>query len=234
MDPDAPERGKLRPPGRPATNRSTPLDRDDIVRTAHGIVRDRGLAALSMRALGDALGVTPMAIYHHVGNKPALVQLLVDDVWAQVADALDPAADDLVELVVDICRTTRRVWLANIELANLALAVAPADQNLVDTATLTGAILEAAEFPDAGLAFSAALTFTMGSIATAANRRTSSAYFGRDPDDVLASSLALLDDAGASPTARAIVEARFDAAEDANFEPSLRALLRGLLGDPTG
>ena len=74
---------------RPATtspSTSTPARRrrdlsvDEIVDRAIEILRDGGEAALSMRRVADACGVTPMAIYHHVGNKEELLNLTVDRV----------------------------------------------------------------------------------------------------------------------------------------------------------
>src|SRR5271157_1026364 len=51
---------------------SAALTREKIVKAAVRIVDRDGLAALSMRRLGAALGVDPMAIYYHLPNKAAL------------------------------------------------------------------------------------------------------------------------------------------------------------------
>jgi len=55
-----------------------PLTRDRIFAAALEIIDHEGLAALSMRRLGAALGVEAMAIYHHVPNKDALLAGVVD------------------------------------------------------------------------------------------------------------------------------------------------------------
>lgn len=60
------------------------LTRERIVSAALSIVDCDGLAALSMRRLGAALGVDPMAIYHHVPNKAALYDALVEAVMAEM------------------------------------------------------------------------------------------------------------------------------------------------------
>lgn len=57
---------------------SQALTRDEIVDTALRIVDADGLSALTMRRLGDALGVDPMMIYRHVRNKEALLNLTVE------------------------------------------------------------------------------------------------------------------------------------------------------------
>lgn len=56
--------------------RTEALTVEAIVGAAAALVAEHGLAALSMRRLGDALGVDPMAVYHHVPNKRALLSLL--------------------------------------------------------------------------------------------------------------------------------------------------------------
>src|SRR5262252_4365394 len=50
-----------------------PLSRERILEAALEIVDREGLAALSMRRLGDALGVEAMSLYNHVPNKAALL-----------------------------------------------------------------------------------------------------------------------------------------------------------------
>ena len=64
---------------------SEPLGRQDVVDAAMRIIGARGLEALSMRALAVELGVTPMALYHHVPNKEGLLQLVADAVIEGVA-----------------------------------------------------------------------------------------------------------------------------------------------------
>jgi len=45
---------------------------------------DNGIASLSMRKLGDALGVEAMSLYHHVANKDALLDGMVDLVFGEI------------------------------------------------------------------------------------------------------------------------------------------------------
>ena len=59
----------------------TPLTVDRIFETALAIVDQDSLDALSMRRLAKALDVDPMAIYHHVPNKEALLHGLVGRVF---------------------------------------------------------------------------------------------------------------------------------------------------------
>ena len=55
-----------------------PLARERIVAAAIRIIDDEGLEALSMRRLGSALGVNPMAAYYYVPNKAALYDLVLE------------------------------------------------------------------------------------------------------------------------------------------------------------
>lgn len=64
--------------------RTPPLTLPEIVAGAVALTAEHGLDALSMRAVAAELGVTPMALYHHVGDKDALVRLVADAVVAAV------------------------------------------------------------------------------------------------------------------------------------------------------
>jgi TetR/AcrR family tetracycline transcriptional repressor len=55
-----------------------PLDKDRITATALALLDKRGLPGFTIRALSGALGVSPMALYHHVHNKAELAALIVD------------------------------------------------------------------------------------------------------------------------------------------------------------
>lgn len=67
----------------------SPLTRDRILNAALALADAEGLAALTMRRLGDALGVEAMSLYNHVANKERILDGLVDLVFAEVA--LPPA-----------------------------------------------------------------------------------------------------------------------------------------------
>jgi AcrR family transcriptional regulator len=58
---------------------------EDIQDAAHRIAVAEGLDAISMRKVADAVGVWPTALYHHVGDKDRLVELVLDAVLAEVA-----------------------------------------------------------------------------------------------------------------------------------------------------
>lgn len=66
----------------PAANPA--LSRDEIARVALEFGSREGFDQLSMRSLARVLGVTPMALYHHVADKQDLLSILVDEVLAPV------------------------------------------------------------------------------------------------------------------------------------------------------
>ncbi|MFJ9853706.1 TetR/AcrR family transcriptional regulator C-terminal domain-containing protein [Streptomyces sp. NPDC101150] len=66
------------------------LSRALVLDTALELVDREGLRGLSMRRLGGALGVEAMTLYHYVPNKEALLDGLVERVFAE---ALPPAAE---------------------------------------------------------------------------------------------------------------------------------------------
>ena len=57
-----------------------PLTKDRVLEKAIALADRDGIEALSMRKLGQALGVEAMSLYNHVGNKGELVAAMVDSV----------------------------------------------------------------------------------------------------------------------------------------------------------
>ena len=64
--------------------RRDPLTRDRVLQAAVAFADEHGLAALTMRKLGQALGVEAMSLYNHVSNKDELLDGMVDLVFAEV------------------------------------------------------------------------------------------------------------------------------------------------------
>lgn len=60
------------------------MSRDEIVDAALALVRTEGVGAVTMRRLADLIGVTPMALYHHVPNKSVLLDLVVEQVGVDI------------------------------------------------------------------------------------------------------------------------------------------------------
>jgi AcrR family transcriptional regulator len=58
--------------------------KEQIVRAALDIADDRGLAAVSMRAVAARVGVTAMALYRHVGSKEELLDGVLELLLAEL------------------------------------------------------------------------------------------------------------------------------------------------------
>src|SRR3954465_15348638 len=61
-----------------------PLSRERVLATAVALADESGLESLSMRKLGQALGVEAMSLYNHVAGKEALLDGMVDLVFAEI------------------------------------------------------------------------------------------------------------------------------------------------------
>lgn len=58
--------------------------RDRILAEAMALADERGLDAVTMRAVAERVGVTPMALYPHVGGKQALLDGLLERLLAEL------------------------------------------------------------------------------------------------------------------------------------------------------
>jgi AcrR family transcriptional regulator len=70
----------------PSKDGREPLTREKIVEKAVELLDAGGIEALSMRRLGEALGVEAMALYHHFPNKEAIL----DGVAAHIIEEAGP------------------------------------------------------------------------------------------------------------------------------------------------
>ena len=60
------------------------LSRERVLCAAVAFADERGIDALTMRKLGEALGVEAMSLYNHVANKDELLDGMVDIVFGEV------------------------------------------------------------------------------------------------------------------------------------------------------
>ena len=71
-------------PTKPALTPRIPLSRERVLLAAVALADESGLGTLSMRKLGDALGVEAMSLYNHVANKDELLDGMVDLVFGEI------------------------------------------------------------------------------------------------------------------------------------------------------
>lgn len=81
-----PEKPQQKPPQKTQVKRD-PLTRERILRTALSIVDREGLGAISMRRLGEELGVEAMSLYNHVDSKAAILDGLFEVVLSELPPA---------------------------------------------------------------------------------------------------------------------------------------------------
>lgn len=68
----------------PGVRLRSALSRDLILRAAIALADDSGLAALSMRTLGEKLDVKAMSLYNHVANKDDVIGGMVDIIMSEI------------------------------------------------------------------------------------------------------------------------------------------------------
>ena len=64
--------------------RRSRLTRERVLQAAMGLADAGGIESLTMRRLGEELGVGPMALYRHVANKDDLIDAMVDIVFVEI------------------------------------------------------------------------------------------------------------------------------------------------------
>lgn len=107
-------KAKLRPWAKVQPKTPRPgLTRDAIISMALEIVDKEGLKALSMRHLGSALEVDPMAVYYHIPNKLALLDALVEAVMGEIDLTLDDPSQPAPERIRVAAHIYREAMMAH-------------------------------------------------------------------------------------------------------------------------
>jgi AcrR family transcriptional regulator len=74
------------------TRKRVPLSRERLLRGAIAVADAGGIGSLTIRSLAHELGVKPMSLYHHVANKEAILDGIIDVVFSEID--LPPADAD--------------------------------------------------------------------------------------------------------------------------------------------
>ena len=90
-----------------ATTKRQRLNRDRIVKGALLLADDVGMDAFTIRRLASALSVGSMTIYHYFPNKEAIIDAMVDAVYAQIA--LPPTDEKWRDAIRVRCISAREV-----------------------------------------------------------------------------------------------------------------------------
>jgi AcrR family transcriptional regulator len=82
---------------------------DAVLAEALALGDTQGFEAVTIRGVADSLGVTPMALYRHVGDKERLLDGLADALYAELR--IPDPSDDWWEGLAGLARSTRAVLL---------------------------------------------------------------------------------------------------------------------------
>lgn len=98
---------------RPASER-VPLSRERIVAAAVAFIDESGLPSLTMRRLGERLGVEAMSLYRYVPSREDLLDAVVESIVEEMhddADVLDVPRDGWQDFLIRLAHGVRRVAL---------------------------------------------------------------------------------------------------------------------------
>src|SRR3984893_17824896 len=76
----------------PGAKPRAPLSRERVLRAALILADAGGIESLTMRKLGQELGVEAMSLYNHVANKDDILDGIVDLVFSEIALPLEGTA----------------------------------------------------------------------------------------------------------------------------------------------
>jgi TetR/AcrR family tetracycline transcriptional repressor len=102
-----------------AASERRPLTSDAVVDAAWRLVEQYGADALTMRRLADEVGAAVTAIYWHVGNRDALLDLLVDRIVDDMGHIRASGRTPKTR-IASLARTLRKKLLARPHLIGLA------------------------------------------------------------------------------------------------------------------
>src|SRR3954466_2640271 len=94
----------------------TTLSRERIVAAAVAFIDDNGLAPLTMRRLGEMLGVEAMALYRHVPGRENLLDAVVESIIEEMRhdeDVIEAPRDGWQDFLQRLAHGVRRVALAH-------------------------------------------------------------------------------------------------------------------------
>lgn len=148
------------------------LDRAMIVDAALELIDSEGLDALSMRRLGRSIGVEAMSLYHHVSDKGALLDALVERVYADIELGVLPA--EWPDRLSVYCGALRRALMRHPNLLPVVATrpvMSTATMGLVEVA-LTELSSIGMEVEQARRILAVIVSFVMGHVLSEAGART--------------------------------------------------------------
>ncbi len=212
-----------------------PLSREKIAAAAIRLADADGLEGLSVRKLAKELGVGPMRLYDYVSNRSELLDLMVDVVYAGIAEAGRRTAWRAT--VLAIAHATRDAALAHEWFADLLGGRPHLGPHALAVGEATAAALSQAPgvrgIDDLQRAVGALNAFLIGAVRTEVTERRTARASGTDEaafQAALGPYLTRMLDTGRYPTvARLVIEgAHLDARE--TFDHNLTTVVDGISG----
>ncbi len=130
------------------------LSREAIVEAAMGVLRKEGIDGVSMRRVATELSTGAASLYAHVANKDELVELLFDEVAAEIPlPEPDPERwrEQLTQLWVD----SRAALMRYRDIARAALGSVPFGPNALRVTETTMRLLRLGGVPEQAVAWAA-------------------------------------------------------------------------------
>ena len=141
------------------------LTRAAVLKTAHDMIREDGVEALSIRKLAARLSVSPMALYRHVADKQDLLESVLADILAG-DDVCDHGERNWRSWMVETCVRMRRSLMSHPEILPILAATDHMSTAELGTFERILSHLEKAGLADGLVAtvFHTSVSFTFGSL----------------------------------------------------------------------
>ena len=109
-----------------------PLTRADVVRTAVEVLDDEGLPGLTLRAVATRLGVSAPTLYWHVRDKRHLLDLVAEQVLAEVPESTRAPreGESVLQWLAASVRLRRTLLLAHRDSVQVVAGNRPTDDSL--------------------------------------------------------------------------------------------------------
>ncbi|MGH9126380.1 MAG: TetR/AcrR family transcriptional regulator [Acidimicrobiales bacterium] len=138
------------PPWRPAARRTpprVPITREAIIDASYRVLDKYGMEGLSMRRVGEELGVGAASLYWHVHNKDELLQLLFERIIEQV-ELPEPDPEHWMEQAKEVARKIRAVMHSHRDVARISLGRIPSAPAIAEMAEWQFRLLKPVGLPD--------------------------------------------------------------------------------------
>lgn len=147
---ESPGESLPQPPWRPAAKAApprVPVTREAIIDASLRVLDRYGMEGLSMRRVGEELGVGAATLYWHVRNKDELLQLLLERVTSEV-QLPEPDPEHWMDQCKELARQMRALMHSHRDVARISLGRIPSPQVIARFAEWQFRLLKPVGLPD--------------------------------------------------------------------------------------